>query len=90
VTTFDTGFPVDHGGLRRELGPEIELLGGPQVSLLLQGTPEQVFERTRGILRSGVMAGGRFILREGNNLPPLCPPANLEAMYQACLVYGRY
>ena len=36
------------------------------------------------------MTGGRFILREANNLPPCCPEANLAAMYQACLDFGRY
>jgi uroporphyrinogen-III decarboxylase len=90
ITSFDTGFPVDHGALRRQLGPEVEILGGPPVSLLLQGTPEQVFTACRDILRSGVMTGGRFILREGNNLPPRCPSANLAAMYQASLEFGRY
>jgi len=90
VDSFDTGFPVDHGGLRRALGPDVEILGGPEVSLLLNGTPRQVYERTRQILGSGVMRGGRFVLREANNLPPGCPEANLAAMYQCCLDHGNY
>jgi hypothetical protein len=36
------------------------------------------------------MEGGRFILKEANNLPPRCPEANLAAMYQAGLEFGRY
>lgn len=90
VTAFDTGFPVDHGALREQLGDDILIQGGTEIALLLNGSPQQVHTRTRDILQSGVMAGGRFILREGNNLPPNCPPANLEAMYAACLEYGRY
>ncbi len=90
VVSFDTGFPVDHGGLRRQLGLEVELLGGPEVSCLLEGSPQQVYERTRSILGSGVKEGGRFTLREGNNLPPRVPQANLAAMYEACLEHGRY
>ncbi len=90
VKCFDTGFPVDHGRLRRELGPDIEILGGPPVGLLLTGTPKQVRQRTREILTSGVMAGGRFILREANNLPPRVPEENLAAMYQCCLERGNY
>ena len=90
VMSFDTGFPVDHGRLRQTLGPDVEILGGPEVTLLRHGTPEAVYERTRAILQSGVMEGGRFILREGNNLPPCCPEANLEAMYRACLDHGWY
>jgi len=88
--SFDTGFPVDHGGLRRELGPDVEILGGPEAPLLRGGTAEEVYARTRDILRSGVMDGGRFVLREANNLPPCCPEANLDAMYRACLEHGVY
>ncbi len=81
VTSFDTGFPVDFAVLRAELGPEVEISGGPHVSLLLHGRPEQCAQRTREILASGVLAGGRFILQEGNNLAPRTPLANLQAVY---------
>lgn len=90
VMAFDTGFPVDFGKLREQLGLDVRLLGGPQVAMLLQGKPEQVHERTREILQSGIMNGGRFILREGNNLPPLVPEENLAAYYAAALAYGQY
>ncbi|MCC6683344.1 MAG: hypothetical protein IT445_20805 [Phycisphaeraceae bacterium] len=90
VTLFDTGFPIDHGAMRRKLGPDVLIQGGPQVQVLLNGSPEQVFERTREILQSGVMEGGYFTLREGNNLPPLVPQENLAAMYAAALEYGNY
>ena len=89
VNSFDTGFPVDHGPLRDTLGDDVEIAGGPEASLLLSGTPEQVYERTRAILTSGVTRGGRFILREANNLPPRCPEENLSAMYRCCLDHGR-
>ncbi len=90
VMSFDTGYPVDHGALRKALGPDVEILGGPEVTLLRDGTARAVYERTRAILQSGVMDGGRFILREANNLPPGCPEANLAAMYRAGLEHGRY
>jgi hypothetical protein len=90
VRCFDTGFPVDHGQLRRQLGPDTTIQGGPEVALLLNGTADQVYRRAQEILQSGVMEGGRFILREGNNLPPNVPEDNLAAMYQACLDHGRY
>lgn len=90
VTSFDTGFPIDHGRLRRDLGPDVEILGGPEVDLLLHGTPPAVFDRTRVILTSGVTEGGRFILREGNNLPPNVPEPSLAATYEACLTHGRF
>ncbi|MCX7020485.1 MAG: hypothetical protein NTY46_16145 [Candidatus Sumerlaeota bacterium] len=88
VSSFDTGFPVNHGELRRSLGPDVEIAGGPEAGLLLNGTPDDVWNRTRDILLSGVKSGGRFILAEGNNLPPACPPDNLKAMYASCLEFG--
>ena len=90
VDSFDTGFPVDHGAVRRDLGPDVEISGGPPIDLLLNGTPDEVYRRTRDILLSGIKNGGRFILQEGNNLPPCCPLANIEAMYEACLEFSRY
>ncbi len=88
VTSFDTGFPIDFQAMREELGPDVELTGGVEISLLLEGTPDQVYERSRAILESGVKKGGRFVLQEGNNLPPFVPLDNLEAMYRACLAFG--
>lgn len=90
VRSIDTGFPIDLGRARKELGPDVELLGGPSVPLLYRGSPEQVRCEVIRILRSGVMEGGRFILREGNNLAPGTPLENLWAMYEAAKEFGRY
>lgn len=90
VRSIDTGFPVDLGAARRELGTDVELIGGPAVPLLQGGTPQQVREETIRILQSGVMEGGKFILREGNNLAPGTPLENLWAMYETAKEYGRY
>jgi len=90
VTEFDTGFPVDFGRVREELGPDTFNWGGPNVSLLLHGTPDAVREETRRILQSGVTRGRRFVLREGNNLSPGTPLENLEAMYWTGREYGRF
>ena len=88
--SFDTGFPVDFTWLRRELGPEVEILGGPRVTLLHDGTPEDVVAETRRILRSGIMEGGHFILREANDLAPGTPLDNLATMYYTARMDGRY
>ena len=90
VYSFDTGFPVDFAWLRQELGPEVEIYGGPRVTLLRNGTPEQVAAEVRRILRSGVTEGGRFVLREANDLAPGTPLENLAAMYETAREYGRY
>ncbi|MGA2975067.1 MAG: uroporphyrinogen decarboxylase family protein [Spirochaetia bacterium] len=90
VSSFDTGFPVDFARAREELGPHVEILGGVEVTTLLTGSPDAVFKRARSILESGILRGGRFILREGNNLPPATPYANLAAMYTAAFKWGTY
>jgi uroporphyrinogen-III decarboxylase len=88
ISGFDTGFPVDFGRLRRELGPEVALQGGPHIEFLRRATPREVFDETRRILGTGVLEGGRFLLREGNNLAPRTPPENLAAMYRAGREFG--
>ena len=90
VMGFDTGFPVDFGRLRKELGPDVLINGGPSVQFLLQHTPEEIREEVRRILSTGVMEGGKFVLREGNNVAPGIPEANLNAMYDAAKEFGAY
>ena len=85
---FETGFPVDFGQIRQELGPDVLFHGGPNIMLLLNGTPAAIREETRRILNSGIMNGGRFVLREGNNLAPRTPLINLDAMYQEARQYS--
>jgi len=90
VVSFDTGYPVDFGQLRRTLGPEVEILGGPSAPFLVEVTPEGVRAETLRILHSGITEGGRFILREGNNLAPATPVANIAAMYETVREAGCY
>lgn len=89
IQKFDTGFPVDFAAIRRTLGPTATIQGGPHVDLILRGTPTQVYEESRRILTSGVLTGGRFVLREGNNLAPYTPLDNTEAMYRAGRDFGK-
>jgi uroporphyrinogen-III decarboxylase len=53
----------------------------PTAIFLQQAAPEEVRAETERILNSGSCDGGRFVLREGNNLAPGTPLSNLEAMY---------
>jgi uroporphyrinogen-III decarboxylase len=90
IRSFDTGFPVDFGGLRSVLGDEIEIFGGPSVPFLTNASPEEAFDETVRVLNSGIKSGGRFILREGNNLAPEVSPANVAAMYEAVQTHGHF
>jgi uroporphyrinogen-III decarboxylase len=90
VNHFDTGFPVDFCKIREELGEDVEISGGPHVEILLNGSPDDVVRETTRILQTGIMKGGRFILREGNNLAPCTPLENIKKMYEICHKIGRY
>ena len=80
VMTFDTGYPVDFAWLRRELGPDVQINGGPTVQFLARASPGEVRDEVKRILDTGVTEGGRFVLRE----------ANVGAMYFAAKESGRY
>jgi len=90
LNIWDAGFPVDYGKMRKELGPDFLIQTGPTISLLLHGTPAQVDAECKRILESGIAEGGRFILREANNLSPRTPVENVAAMYEAGTKYGRH
>lgn len=90
VHSFDTGFPVNFGKIREELGEEVEIYGGPNIIILKNGSVEKVEEEVKRICESGIMKGKRFVLREGNNLAPLTPVENVRAMYQAGKKFGKY
>jgi hypothetical protein len=90
VKTFDTGYPIDFATLRDEVGDDVEIWGGVPVANLLADSPEQIYAKCVAILRSGIMRGGKFILKEANNVPPMTPPENLAAMYRAVKEEGIY
>lgn len=90
ITSFDTGYPIDHRKVARELGPDIQIQGGPTASLLFSGTEEAVVRETERILDAVKDVTKRFILREANNLSPKTPLKNIEAMYRAVRQYGVY
>jgi len=68
---------------RQELGETAVIAGNfDPVSVLLQGSPEQVRAACR---RCHEAFGPRFILNAGCEVPTHTPPANVEAMFE----YGR-
>lgn len=90
IYSFDTGFPVDFGKIRRELGPDVAISGGPHVEFLMSATPGEIREEVRRIFETGILEGRKFTLREGNNLAPHTPRENCEALYFAGREMGRY
>ena len=87
--TFDTGFPIDHGKVVRELGPDITVKGGVHVETLRTGTAEEIANAVKLILDAVKPFTRKFIIKEANNLSPGTPPENLLAMHEAVRLYGR-
>ena len=85
---FDTGFPVDHCEIVKELGNEVTVAGGVHVDLLHSGTVAEIVGETRRILEAVKPYSRRFIIKEANNLTPGTAPEHLLAMYQAVKKYG--
>lgn len=90
VFSFDTGFPVNHENIVKQLGPDVTIQGGPSMPLLLHGTPEAVAMECRRILKEVMPHTKKFILRDANNIAPGVPLENIKAMYDTAVNYGQY
>jgi hypothetical protein len=90
INSFDTGYPINFKSLRGEIGEDVEIQGGIPVVELLKGSPAEVYHTAETILNSGIRQGGKFIMKEANNLPPCVPIENLQAMYSATRQAGVF
>jgi len=80
---------MDTRQLKREFGRDLTFWGGVDTQLVLPwGTPEQVRDEVRR--RIGDLAeGGGYVLCAVHNIQAEVPPANVQAMYEEALAYGR-
>ena len=90
IGALDTGFPIDLGLLRRQVGPDVEISGGPTVMLAKDGSAQALCREGERILRSGVMEGGKFIMILANNMAPGTPVENIAALYETVRRSGVY
>ena len=90
VSAFDTGFPVDFGALRRDLGPDVLIYGGPPIAMFLTDDPTACVAEVQRICASGVLEGGRFVFQEANNLPPGASLRTCEAFYEAVKTHACF
>lgn len=88
VTGFDTGFPVDFEWLDKALPKSISVNGGPSVPMMAAAQPGEIREEVKRILSTGIARDRRFVLREGNNLPPNVSPKACLEMYEAVREFG--
>jgi uroporphyrinogen decarboxylase len=80
---------MDIRAMKRDYGDRICLLGNVDLNLLGIGTPEQVDEEVRGLIRD-VAPGGGYVVTSGNSLAAYLNPTNVLAMSEAVRKYGKY
>ncbi len=74
---------------RKRVGKKICLCGNVDCGLLLTGTPEQVYTRTRDMITS-CKPGGAWVLGASNAVQPEVPRENYQAMVKARNTFGSY
>jgi uroporphyrinogen decarboxylase len=73
---------MEPAGLKRDFGGRIAFCGGVDLQQLLsRGTPAQVRQGVKDLLRAMKAPQGGFILGPTHNLQMDCAIANIEAMY---------
>jgi uroporphyrinogen-III decarboxylase len=73
---------MDIRQLKKELGRQLVLIGNVDVSLLAEGTPDQVREVTFGLLQD-MAPGGNYMLASGNSVTSYCKVECVRAMCDA-------
>jgi uroporphyrinogen decarboxylase len=75
--------------VKRKYGARLTLIGNVSNELLQNGTPAQVAERTRELIKA-MAPGGGYCLSSGNSVPDWAQFENYKAMIQATRKYGAY
>lgn len=80
---------VSPAAVRQQVGDAVSLMGGVNTLSFLNLTPAGIIEESRRCIEDGGEHGG-FVLGSGCVVPRDAPRENLEALYRASVVYGRY
>lgn len=80
---------MDIRKVKEEYGSKICICGNVDVTLLSTGTPDQIDETVRGLIRD-LAPGGGYMLSSGNSIPSYANVENVLAMGRALEKYGRY
>jgi uroporphyrinogen decarboxylase len=80
---------MDIAGVKRAYGDRICVLGNVDLNILGMGTPKDVDDEVRGLIRD-VGPGGGYIVTSGNSLAGYLKPENVVALSRAVQAYGQY
>jgi uroporphyrinogen decarboxylase len=80
---------MDIRQMKQDYGDRLCLLGNVDLNILGLGTPGDVDEEVRGLIRD-VAPGGGYIVTSGNSLAGYLKPECVIALAEAVQKYGRY
>ena len=80
---------MDICAVKRAYGDRICVLGNVDLNILGMGTPEDVDDEVRGLIRQ-VGPGGEYVVTSGNSLAGYLKPENVVALSRAVQAYGEY
>jgi uroporphyrinogen decarboxylase len=81
---------VELADAKRRIGDRLFIKGNlDPVNVMLQGTPDQVFDEARRCIEAAASGGG-YILSSACSIPPHAPPANILKLHEALEMYGWY
>jgi uroporphyrinogen-III decarboxylase len=80
---------MDIRAMKREYGDRICVLGNVDLNILGLGTPEDVEQEVRDLIRD-VGPGGGYIVTSGNTLAGYLKPENVLALSDSVIKYGHY
>lgn len=80
---------MDINEVKEKVGKRIGIIGNVHTDLLASGTPEEVEELTKKLIREIAPEGG-YALGSGNSVPSWAQFRNYEAMRETALRYGIY
>lgn len=80
---------MDIRATKRDYGDRICVLGNVDLNILGMGTPQDVDDEVRELIRD-LAPGGGYILTSGNSLAGYLLPENVVAMSRAVPKYGHY
>ncbi len=81
---------MDIRQLKQDYGQRLCLIGNVDLEYTLtRGTPQEVAEQTRSLIRD-VGPGGGYCVSSSNSIPSYVPVENYRAMVQTTLEYGIY
>jgi len=75
--------------VKKKYGDRLTLIGNVSNELLQNGTPAQVAERTKELIKT-MAPGGGYCLSSGNSVPDWAQFENYKAMIEATRKYGTY